>query len=461
MSESVKRKRKRSLDGAPISSPLLFRRSGRRDIKIGPKCTCDYCGIDVTRTLYFRCAECPNFDLCLPCFSVGAELFPHSSSHPYRVISYVGECPFSSDWTAEEEENLLDALSIYGLHNWQLVAEYVRTKSKAKCEQHCCQVYLNGDTAPLPSLDYVVSPAQHSSKESEEGVETAQEVKDNEETAQESRILKSGMDESAILSGFLPKRGDFDVEYDDNAESAIAELQILEDDTMEERELKAALLEIYDLKLQERERKKQVVFEKQFYDVGQVKEALQKLSAEDVKWHDMFFNLKQFMTDEEFNIFIEFLKQDIEYRRKVARLLWYREYGLCTLNQSEEFERNWMVRAEMLANVLNMTGESSSVVVGKQASNCMEAKKAKETVKKSKHRHNKSLKTTDLQPMDLSCYSEDAKNLSIIEKALCSALHLIPSEYMSFRDTAKKTIESRKKSKSDDGVLVLDWPSNK
>ena len=30
---------------------------------------CDYCGTDLTRSPRIRCAECPDFDLCLECFA--------------------------------------------------------------------------------------------------------------------------------------------------------------------------------------------------------------------------------------------------------------------------------------------------------------------------------------------------------------------------------------------------------
>ena len=31
---------------------------------------CDYCGSDITRAPRIRCADCPDFDLCLECFAI-------------------------------------------------------------------------------------------------------------------------------------------------------------------------------------------------------------------------------------------------------------------------------------------------------------------------------------------------------------------------------------------------------
>ena len=47
---------------------------------------CNYCNKDITGKIRIKCAICPDFDLCIECFSVGAEVTPHKSNHPYRVM---------------------------------------------------------------------------------------------------------------------------------------------------------------------------------------------------------------------------------------------------------------------------------------------------------------------------------------------------------------------------------------
>lgn len=52
-------------------------------------CHCNYCNKDISGKIRIKCATCPIFDLCIECFSVGAEITPHKSNHPYRVmVSY-------------------------------------------------------------------------------------------------------------------------------------------------------------------------------------------------------------------------------------------------------------------------------------------------------------------------------------------------------------------------------------
>lgn len=52
----------------------------------GGKYNCDYCQKDITGKIRIKCAVCPDFDLCVECMSVGAEITPHKCDHAYRVM---------------------------------------------------------------------------------------------------------------------------------------------------------------------------------------------------------------------------------------------------------------------------------------------------------------------------------------------------------------------------------------
>lgn len=47
------------------------------------------------------------------------------------------------------------------------------------------------------------------------------------------------------LSGYIPKRQEFDPEYDNDAEQLLADMEFKETETEEERELKLRVLRIY------------------------------------------------------------------------------------------------------------------------------------------------------------------------------------------------------------------------
>lgn len=117
---------------------------------------CNYCNKDITGKIRIKCTKCPDFDLCVECFSVGAEITPHKSNHPYRVMDNLSFPLICPDWFADEEILLLEAIEMYGLGNWTEVAEHVGTKSKDQCIEHYTNIYLNSPCFPLPDMSHVV-----------------------------------------------------------------------------------------------------------------------------------------------------------------------------------------------------------------------------------------------------------------------------------------------------------------
>ncbi|XP_012484629.1 transcriptional adapter ADA2b isoform X1 [Gossypium raimondii] len=117
---------------------------------------CNYCNKDITGKIRIKCAICPDFDLCIECFSVGAEVSPHKSCHLYRVMDNLSFPLICPDWNADDEILLLEGIEMYGLGNWAEVAEHVGTKSKEKCIDHYTNVYMKSPFFPLPDMSHVV-----------------------------------------------------------------------------------------------------------------------------------------------------------------------------------------------------------------------------------------------------------------------------------------------------------------
>jgi transcriptional adapter 2-alpha len=117
---------------------------------------CNYCNKDITGKICIKCAVCPDFDLCIECFSVGAEVQPHKSKHPYRVMDNLFFPLISADWNADDEILLLEGIERYVMGNWEEVSKHVGTKDKEKCIEHYWNVYLNSPVFPLPDMSHVV-----------------------------------------------------------------------------------------------------------------------------------------------------------------------------------------------------------------------------------------------------------------------------------------------------------------
>ena len=102
------------------------------------KFNCNYCQEELPG-LRIKCAECPDFDLCLECFACGAQLGKHKNNHKYLFMNNGGFGIFPSAstshrdrsckrtsaingkeeekpciWNARDEVRLLDAVEQYG-----------------------------------------------------------------------------------------------------------------------------------------------------------------------------------------------------------------------------------------------------------------------------------------------------------------------------------------------------------
>lgn len=64
----------------------------------------------------------------------------------------------------------------------------------------------------------------------------------------------------------MPLRGDFDVEYDNDAELLLAEMEFNDDETPEEYDLKMKIFDIYNARLDERIKRKKFVIERNLLD---------------------------------------------------------------------------------------------------------------------------------------------------------------------------------------------------
>lgn len=97
-------------------------------------------------------------------------------------------------------------------------------------------------------------------------------------SSQTNQIQKQNCQE---VLGYLPKRGDFEQEYDMDAELLLADMEFFEDDTPENIELKNSVIELYNGRLDERIRRKKFVIDRGLLNLKQVQKFERKKSKED------------------------------------------------------------------------------------------------------------------------------------------------------------------------------------
>ncbi|KAL4320948.1 hypothetical protein HN51_065118 [Arachis hypogaea] len=348
---------------------------------------CNYCNKDITGKIRIKCAMCPDFDLCIECFSVGAEVTPHKSSHPYRVMDNLSFPLICADWNADDEILLLEGIEMYGLGNWAEVAEHVGTKNKESCIEHYRNIYLNSPFFPLPDMSHVVGKNKKEllamakgQGEDKKGISMADGLKE-ESTFSPSRVKvedshkagssgpnqkasnsargkdglgvvkledsqvdrnfggkkpnSSGNEGPSLVesSGYNSKRQEFDPEYDNDAEQLLAEMEFKDADTDDEREIKLRVLRIYAKRLDERKRRKDFILERNLLYPNSFEKDLTPEEKAICRRYDIFM---RFHKKEEHE---ELLRTVISEHRTLKRLQDLKEARAAGCRNAAEAER--------------------------------------------------------------------------------------------------------------------------
>lgn len=135
----------------------------------------------------------------------------------------------------------------------------------------------------------------------------------------------------------MPKRGDFDQEYDMDAELLLADMEFFEEDTEENIQLKNSVIELYNARLDERIRRKKFVIERGLLDLKRTQKYERKRSKEE---RDIINSMKifaRFNTEEEHQKIVNNLIKERLLREVIEQLKFFRSKGLTSLDQIEKY----------------------------------------------------------------------------------------------------------------------------
>jgi hypothetical protein len=142
----------------------------------------------------------------------------------------------------------------------------------------------------------------------------------------------------AELSGFMPRREDFDVEWENDAEQAVADMEFLPGEPIEDKQLKLQVLAIYNSKLDEREKRKKFVLSRKLYDYRKTQTEHEKLPQDERDLVHRMRLFERFHTPEEHKEFLADLLKAKRLRKEIAKLQMYRRLGIRTLLEAEKYE---------------------------------------------------------------------------------------------------------------------------
>ncbi|XP_057506712.1 transcriptional adapter ADA2-like isoform X1 [Actinidia eriantha] len=466
---------------------------------------CNYCNKDISGKIRIKCVVCPDFDLCVECFSVGAEVTPHKSNHSYRVMDNLSFPLICPDWNADEEILLLEGIEMYGLGNWNEIAEHVGTKNKAQCIDHYNAIYMNSPCFPLPDMSHVMGKNREEllamAKEHVEvskGFPTLGELTVKEEPPLSARVkvedqrkegsigrssssLISGTDAGAgsgnttisevkkpsqindgpddikgegrsigekkprtsgdedpsmkELSGYNSKRQEFEIEYDNDAEQLLADMEFKDTDSDAERELKLRVLRIYSKRLDERKRRKEFILERDLLYPDPFEKNLSPEEREVCRHYRVFM---RFHSKEEHE---ELLKSVIEEHRILKRIQDLQEAraaGCRTSAQAERYiEEKRKKEAEESAHKLKDSAPAGPSDKFLQRANHLKGEpdsSPRGNARDSSFTNAGQANSSFLENWDISGFL-GADLLSDTEKQLCCEIKILPSHYLSMLQT--------------------------
>jgi len=140
------------------------------------------------------------------------------------------------------------------------------------------------------------------------------------------------------LAGYMPRRGDFDVEYDNDAEEILADMEFSSNDPPSERALKLQIIRIYNSKLDERERRKQFLKDWDLLDYKKNQMLEKKLPPDELDLIRRMRLFARFHTKGQHDEFLENLIKAQKLRKQISRLQFYRRMGITTLAEAEAYE---------------------------------------------------------------------------------------------------------------------------
>lgn len=164
------------------------------------------------------------------------------------------------------------------------------------------------------------------------------------------------------LSGYMPRRGDFDTEYENEAEHILADMEFSPNDHPSERELKLQIIDIYNAKLDEREKRKEFLRERNLLDYRKNQVRENQLPPDERNLVQRMRLFARFHSPSQHENFLQSLLKAKKLRKEIAQLQYYRSLGLTSLLDAERYELDKARREHHKSAVLQKGGRRNNVV---------------------------------------------------------------------------------------------------
>ena len=317
-----------------------------------------------------------NFNaLCVKCFVFKTKFNPKDMTNyvinemtlntykftNYKILNKFSENLFTKDWTLGQEIKLLGAIERLGLNNWEEISK-ILGKGKLECESHYYTFYYKSNNDFLPDDKLIILNTNNKcsknislSNKKQETLYTDK-IKQNigyipfsennksNRSLSKNNIKKDENDKSKPVNqnmydilGYWEKRKDYDVEYKNEAEIQMSEIEFNENDNKDKLDINYTSLRNYNNVLDEREERKNFVIEKNLFDVRKQINFFKKLSKHDKEIYEAIkYNMK-YLTKEQFLFILESNILEKNIKTRLNQLLYYKNLGCNTYDDIQKY----------------------------------------------------------------------------------------------------------------------------
>ncbi|CAG9462971.1 unnamed protein product [Pedinophyceae sp. YPF-701] len=163
-----------------------------------------------------------------------------------------------------------------------------------------------------------------------------------------------GVANTAEVTGFNLKRGEFDHEWDNEAEIPIADLEFAPDDTAEVRRSKLRMLQIYNRRLDEREHRRSFVAQRGLLNVRRQQAADKRRSVEERTLRARLRPFARLVSASDMELMVSGLLVEHSLRQQIGRLKELRRHGIRTHAEAEVFESERRKRQALIAGAAGL-----------------------------------------------------------------------------------------------------------
>lgn len=261
----------------------------------------------------------------------------HSRTHPYFFIDSKNFPLFMSSWSAKEESLLLENLIRFRLGNWNTISEAMGgSKSAKECETHFKEVYFGKSAQELHEFSVLSFRDFNGFVQQRDlsNYERFNKVKPPEDYYTYDRRVEAEKGVLGDFAGYMPLRKDFDIEFENDFETCLAELDFYDDDRPSDIAAKLKLLECYQVVLNEREKRKTFVLDRWPLEIKLEKKA--KHNIFDKNAYTILKPAARFLPFDKYSSFCEALSKEYMMKMLLDELKEARSKGI---KSEEDFKK--------------------------------------------------------------------------------------------------------------------------